>query len=142
MKVRDLDAVDEACAELGLELHRGKRSFKWYGRFMGDSSGYGNRDPKTFGQCDHAISVKGDSEAYEVGLVPDGEGAYDLLLDTWGPGARMLAKAGQNLNRLRQGYSVALAGKRARTKLQARGFTLKREQGPRPGVVRLALVRR
>ena len=63
LEVNDLSILSQACARLGLELVRAKKSFKWYG----------NEAP-----CDHAIRVPGAS--YEIGVI-DRNGIYELNCD-------------------------------------------------------------
>ena len=91
--VKDLDAMEKACSRLGLELVRDKKTFKWFGRFVGDSPGIAGMDAKDYGKCEHAIRVKGNANAYEIGLVKrvDGKG-YDLHWDSWCRGYGLLDK--------------------------------------------------
>jgi len=139
LKVKDLDALEEAALALGMELRRGQKTHKWYGQFMGDTRSAPGHDPKTFGKCEHAIAVKGEPSAYEVGVVKalDGDG-FELLFDSWGPGQRVEAKAGRNLARLRQEYAVAVTAKRVKQTLARQGFKMTREAAE-GGRVRLRL---
>lgn len=84
LQVKDLDAMRKACERLGLELVEGQKKFKWYGRFVGDTTPPKGIDAKDYGKCEHAIRVKGNPSAYEIGLVKrtDGKG-YTLCVDTW-----------------------------------------------------------
>lgn len=149
MKVRDLDALDDACKELGLELRRDKKTYAWWGHFVGDSNQFGNHKVEDFGKCEHAIGIpgvkpsNGSSGNWEIGVVKalDGDG-YELLLDTYGgPGQALLAKAGTNLNRLRQEYSIAQSSRKAKAALSKKGFVLSRESLG-AGRVRLRLRKR
>ena len=52
LEVTDLDSLIRACQHIGLNLVRGKTTFKWFN---------GN------GKCDHAIEIPDVS--YEIGIV-------------------------------------------------------------------------
>jgi len=109
----DLDAVEEACRVTGtVEFMRGQTSYRWYGSFLNDSES-GRRyaqevSPEKWGRCDHAIRVKGNSEAYEIGLVRNAEGNFDLVFDSWGPGRAIIEACGEDLYRLRQNITATI----------------------------------
>lgn len=142
LRVRDLDALEQAAVACGLELHRGQRTHKWYGEFVGDSEPPPGRSPKDYGKCDHALSLKNARPGdYEIGVVAalDGDG-YDLLVDTWGQARLLQAVDGPAMNKLRREYSAALTIKRAKQKLGLKGFTVQRKDvGNR---IQVRLVRR
>lgn len=115
--VKDLDAVEEACRRIGgLELVRGQKTFKWYGRFVGDSPMPEGFTVADLGHCAHAIRVKGNGRAYEIGLVPnrDGTPGFTLLYDAWQAGQGLEAVAGKGLNLLKQNYAVSVASRQAK----------------------------
>lgn len=135
VRVRDLDALEEAAERCGLELQRGKRTYAWWGRFVGDSYAYGTHDPKDFGRCEHALRVKGTHPRnggggpWEIGVVKatDGDG-YDLLYDKYGSAGRALEQAaGANASTLKREYACAVATKRAKATVGKKGFTITRE---------------
>lgn len=120
--IKDLDALDKACKRMGLELVRDQKTFKWYGRFMGDSKppkemadqGY---TAEKYGTCDHVIRVKDNRSAYEIGVVKraDGKG-YMLAWDSWRGGFGLLAATGydskdQKASKLRDWYGAEVARK-------------------------------
>lgn len=125
--IKDLDMLAQACQHLGLQLNLNQQTYRWYGRNVGD---YNAEDaavrqgvsPDQLGKCRHAISIPGDSQSYEIGLVPDGEG-WALVYDFWAGGKGMMEKVGENCGKLLQTYGV-LAAKQAMTKLQNKGFRL------------------
>lgn len=149
LKVRDLDALEEACNALGLELRRDQKTYAWWGHFVGDSNAYGEHKPSEMGKCDHAIRIKGDtprngsSGPWEIAVInaKDGDG-YNLYFDQYGSAGRRLAeKVGPQSNRLRQEYSAAVAMRAARKKLASKGFRATRENLPN-GRIRVRLVKR
>jgi len=86
LKVNDLSVLGSACARLGLELVRSKKSFKWYGKDA---------------PCDHAIRVP--EAGYEIGII-DRDGGYELNCDFFD---RNLEQAiGRNGGLLKQAYAV------------------------------------
>jgi hypothetical protein len=120
--VTDLAALKAACAELGMELVEGAKTYTWYGRFMGDSDLAPGHDPATFGTCEHKIR-RTDYQAgdYEIGLVRrvDGGQGWELLYDNWGTGgARCEAKAGRGLVDLKRTYATQAATRQ----LQSEGY--------------------
>jgi hypothetical protein len=111
-EINDLDCLDVAAKQLGLELARGQKNFKWYGRFMNDSPVAEGFTPEDYGHCDHAIKIPGNSAAYEVGVTKNKTGkGFRLLWDSWSGGYGLQAKVGQNGNRLIQEYKVQVAMK-------------------------------
>jgi len=96
LTVNDLSILGQACARLGLELIRAKKSFKWYG----------NEAP-----CDHAIRVPGAE--YEIGVI-DINGIYELNCDFFD---RSLEEViGKQGGLLKQAYAVEKTGVEARRK--------------------------
>ena len=86
LEVTDLDSLSKACQHIGLNLIRGKTTFKW---FNGNS------------KCDHAIEIPDVS--YEIGLVYK-ENKYELQTDFWDKGIE--AAIGKNGGLLKQRYTV------------------------------------
>lgn len=135
LRIHDLDALEEACQALGLELRRDQKTFAWWGRFVGNSRSYGEMEPKDMGKCEHAIRVLGDQPQngpdgpWEIAVVSakDGEG-YKLFYDTFGrAGRRLFEKVGQDANRLRQEYAAAVAAAKVKRTLGPKGFKVTRE---------------
>jgi hypothetical protein len=106
LEVKDLDAVEAACKEMGLTFHRGKKTFKAL-------------EPVNFTQiekpCDHAIShpswiYEGFKTSVEVGLKRTATG-YSLICDEEiqnGFTSRWLT-LGQNAGKFMQLYGVHAA---------------------------------
>ena len=96
LEVNDLSILSQACARLGLELIRAKKTFKWYG----------NEAP-----CDHAIRVPGAS--YEIGVI-DRNGTYELNCDFFDSSLEQVI--GKHGGLLKQSYAVEKTGNEARRK--------------------------
>lgn len=101
LEVNDLGTLAQACSRLGLELIKGQKTFKWYGR--------------EDGKCDHTIKVPGVN--YEIGVIKAGNG-FELQCDYFDAG---IGKAiGQNGGLLRQAYAV----ERTKTEARRKGYTV------------------
>lgn len=89
------------------------------------------------GKCSHVLRVKGNSSAYEIGVVRrrDGRPGFSLVFDFWGSNGRALEqKAGSKCGALLQEYSAAVVTK------NARGYSVTRERAA-DGTLRLTLQR-
>jgi hypothetical protein len=96
LEVKDLGILGQACSKVGLELVKGQKTHKWYGR---DS------------HCDHAIKVTGAH--YEIGVVQK-DGQYELKCDFYD---RNIEQAiGKQGGLLKQAYAVEKARVEARRK--------------------------
>lgn len=110
VEILDLDALKASCEPLGLEFKENQKTHKSY--YRGES-------------CEHAIGVRGNSEAYEVGVVknPLGNG-WTLRADSYGGGRGLMDKiGGPTANKLRQEYSLQLAARKI-----PRGYRIQREK--------------
>lgn len=123
--ITDLDSLAKACERLGLELVTGQKTFKWFGRFVGDSVPPQGINPKDYGKCEHAIRVKGNKQAYEIGLVKrvDGKAGYQLVWDNWQGGYGLCekttynaaqARSTPNADKLKDWYAAEVARKQMR----------------------------
>ena len=116
IEVRDLSALITAAENLGLRFMQGQESFKWYGRFVGDTVPPEGVDVASFGRCDHALSlVNGGYNAYEVGIVAQPDGAYGLFWDFYCGGFGLEKAIGANGSRLISEYALCAAESAART---------------------------
>ena len=116
VQIKDLAALKAACRELGMEFIEGQTTFRWYGRHVGDYPLPEGFDISDMGVCEHALRVKGDSNAYEVGVVKrrDGKPGYTLIYDFWKEGYGLEGVIGQQAMKLRQRYASQVAAKQAR----------------------------
>ena len=110
--IQSLKDLKEACQQLGFEFMENQKSFKWYGRWVGDTPLPEGINIEDIGKCDHAIRVPGC--AYEVGVIKRGE-HYILLWDYYSEGG-LEPKIGPNAGILKQAYTVARVRKEARQK--------------------------
>ncbi len=110
--IHSLKDLKEACQQLGFEFVENQKSFKWYGRWVGDTPIPEGINIEDIGKCDHAIRVPGCT--YEVGIIRRGE-HYILLWDYYHAGG-LEPKIGPNAGILKQAYTVARVRKEARQK--------------------------
>jgi hypothetical protein len=126
IEIKDLDALATACKELGLELRKNQKQYRWYGRSVGDYPLPAGFTADELGHCEHAIAVTGKPQAYEIGLVKrkDSKAGYTLLYDFWAGGNGLMEKVGEECKALRQRYAVCVAERHARKQ----GFRTVRKQ--------------
>lgn len=104
LEVTDLDSLSKACRQIGLNLVRGKKTFKW---FNGD------------GECQHAIEIPG--ARYEIGIVYKDD-KYELQTDFFDRGIE--AAIGKNGGLLKQRYAV----ERTRSEALKKGYRVIEKQ--------------
>jgi hypothetical protein len=122
VELKDLDALGAICAALGLEFRENQKTYRWYGQHVGDypvPSGFAKAD---LGKCDHAIAVKGNRNAYEVGLVKRGD-AFIPLWDFWQGGYGLREKIGEDGSTLISAYTREVAVRKARQFAKSKGWS-------------------
>ncbi len=131
IEVTDLEALKEAAATLGGELQEGKKSYRWFGTWVGDTQMPEGMTRADLGKCDHAIRFKGAE--YELGVVKrkDGKG-FTLAWDYWHSGGLDRVLGGQSAPKLKQAYGVARLKREARKRRMA-----VHEQRLQDGTIRL-----
>jgi hypothetical protein len=110
---RSLDAVRAACGRLGFTFCEGQTAYRWWGRWEGDTPLPDHVRVEDLGKCHHAIKVPGVT--YEVGIVANADGSYDLRWDYF-DNALCVAMGGQNADKFRQTYQIEVARIEARRK--------------------------
>ena len=110
--IQSLEDLKEACRQLGFEFMENQKTYKWFGRWVGDTPLPEGIKIEDIGKCDHAIRVPGC--AYEVGVIKRGD-HYILLWDYYSEGG-LEPKIGPNAGILKQAYTVARVRKEARQK--------------------------
>jgi len=125
IEIRDLQALKLACQALGLQFRENQRTYRWYGRYMGDSQLPAGFTPEELGRCEHAISVPGNRYAYEVGVLRrrDGKPGFALYYDNWQGGGGLEERIGENARRLKQEYASQVATRQ----LRRQGFRVVRQ---------------
>jgi hypothetical protein len=112
IQISDLDALDRACRKRGLELVRDQKTYKWWGRSVGDypiPEGFTAQD---LGKCDHAIRIPGNQTSYEIGVVKSRTGpGYVLLFDFYGQEQTLVPKVGKDGGLLGQAYATEVTKK-------------------------------
>lgn len=135
-EVNDLAALKEACSAQGWEFREGQTSYRWFGRFVGDTPLPAGARVEDLGRCDHAIRVPGAT--YEVGIRARSAGGYDLLWDYFAPGGLVGKLGGQGAPVLKRAYAEA----KAKRELARRGYRQTRRELCADGTVRLVMVKR
>lgn len=122
IEITDLDALEAAVREMGAQFLRGQTSYTWFGRSIGDYPIPRGFTAADLGKCDHVIRLPGCQ--YEIGVVknPAKPTTYTLLYDFWGPGKKLKAHFGANMERIKQLYAVH----RATTAARAKGYSVRR----------------
>jgi hypothetical protein len=110
--IHSLGDLKETCQKLGFQFMKNQKSFKWYGRWVGDSPVPEGVNVEDIGKCNHAIRVPGCE--YEIGIIRR-DNHYILLWDYWHAGG-LEQKIGPNAGKLKQAYTVARVRKEARRK--------------------------
>lgn len=125
LEIRDLKALASAAKLLGMELRENQKTYRYWGHWVGDfplPEGFTSKD---LGKCDHAISVVGKPNAYEVGVCNrrDGKQGFTLLWDFYAGGKGLVEKIGKDGNKLKQSYAEAVATRACKMK----GFKVQRK---------------
>lgn len=125
LQIKDLEALKKACELLGLEFRENQKTYRWYGHHVGDyplPQGFTKYD---MGHCDHALRIKGQPNAYEVGICKrrDGKPGYLMQFDFYAGGHGLMAAIGPAAVKISNEYSAAVAMK----KLRAKGFRVSRK---------------
>lgn len=133
IEIKDLNALEEACKDLGLELARGQKTYKWFGRSVGDYPTPAGVKTSDLGKCDHAIRIPGNKTSYEIGVVRSkvDAKAYNLLWDFWAGGYGMQEKVGKDATKLIDHYGAQVAKKQ----LKRQGYRINQTIGQQGQVV-------
>ena len=151
VQIKDLDCLAKAAERCGLEFKRDQKNFRWYGKWMADydadDAAYKRLgiDPKDYGKCLHALSVKDDTgrRAYEIGVVENPKGGFALLWDFFAGGQGLMKNVSaetdtqqKGIGKLQQMYALEVAKKNAKK----RGFAVKEQPG-KNGEIKLVCTR-
>ena len=88
LEVTDLKTLANTAKRLGGELKLNQKSYRWYGRNVGDHPLPEGVKVSDLGKCEHKIKFPGIS--YEVGVIKSKtqKGAYELLWDFYDRGLK------------------------------------------------------
>ena len=112
LEIKSLEDLKSACNRLGLKFCENKKSYKWFGRWVGDEPLPEDVREEDLGKCDHMIHVPGAQ--YQIGIVKK-DNKYRLLWDSWQSGG--LEKIlGKNAGFLKQAYAVETIKRESRIK--------------------------
>lgn len=110
-KVEDLDCLEKAAESLGMEMVRNQDTFKSYNVWA----------------CEHLLRVKGNPHAYEVGIISNKEGSYDLIHDPFMGGHGTVQIIGEEAYNLKQRYTIETG----RKQYEGMGFRVWEEVNPK-----------
>lgn len=99
----DIASLKQMCHDMGWTFCENQRTYKWFGRHVGDYPVPEGFTLEDMGKCDHAIRIPG--AAYEIGVVKKGD-KWKLVWDFWGSGG-LPQKLGKNAEVLKQAYRTA-----------------------------------
>ncbi len=96
----DLDIIREMCLRQGWQFMEGQKTFRWYGRFMGDAPVAEGMSVEDYGKCNHAIRIPGCN--YEIGLRQAPDGKWNVVADFWRSGGldKVLGEQGEVFSQL------------------------------------------
>jgi hypothetical protein len=107
--IHSLADLKDACGKLGYEFIENQKTYKWYGRWVGDTPLPEGIKIEDIGKCNHAIRVPGCT--YEIGIIRRNN-HYILLWDYYYVGG-LTEKIGENAGKLKQAYTVSRVRKEA-----------------------------
>ena len=108
--INDLQCLKMACNRMGLEFRENQKSYRWYGKWIGNEPIPQGLIP---GECDHAIHVP--NAQYEVGIICQEANNYSLHADMYfGGGLEPII--GKDAGLLKQAYGIERVYKESRQK--------------------------
>lgn len=115
MRFRSLECLVRAGEECEMELIQDS-NYKWFGSFVGDSPLPDGFTKDELGKCVYKLRVKGNANAYEVGVVRSKThpGEWELLFDFWQGGYGLIEKIGEGGKKLKQAYTLNIGERHAR----------------------------
>ncbi len=134
-EIRSLEALKRAAKKLGLTFYENQKTYRWYGRSVGNyplPQGFTTND---LGKCDHAIGIDGDDQAYQIGIVGrrDGKDGYILHFDFWNRGYGIQDLVGDNASKLVDWYAAEVAKEEA----ESLGYSMVSEKVLEDGTIEL-----
>lgn len=116
LEIKDLPAFIRAAERAGMEFLRDVKTFRYY--------------HTRSGKCDHALRVKGNAQAWEMGVRQDDKGNWTLVGDFFLGGEGLCKVVGDRGEVLKKLYAAEVA----KTVAKRKGFTVQeRWSSGRPG---------
>lgn len=111
-EIKSLKSIKLACKRLGLTFLENQKTYKWFGRHVGDYPIPEGLTIKDMGKCLHAIKVPGAK--YEIGVIKDpfNKNNYKLVWDFWDK--KLPEILGKDAWKLTQAYEIEHAKYTAR----------------------------
>lgn len=103
-EIKSLRGVKLACKRLGLEFLENQKTYKWFGKHVGDYPIPFGMTIDDMGKCIHAIKVPGAN--YEIGVIRDpmNKKNFKLIWDFWD--SKLPEILGKGAWKLTQAYEV------------------------------------
>lgn len=141
IEIKDLNALERACETLGLKLMRGQKTYRWYGRSVGDYPLPVGFKASDLGKCDHAITIPGNKQCYEIGICTNPvTKKTELLWDFWAGGYGMQEKVGGSMcEGLVHEYAKEVAREQVSSLAKAQGWTVNEDYDDATGETTIRL---
>ncbi len=120
VEIQSIEILKAVCQRLGLEFVENQTTYKWFGRYVGDTQLPEDIQEQDIGRCDHAIRVP--KCKYEIGVVQKGN-RYQLYWDSWISGG-LEKKLGINAGLLKQAYAV----EKVKIEAKLKGYRVKEKR--------------
>lgn len=125
LEIKDLDALEAAAKTIGLRMDRNVHNYRRHSQLSGSIPEYLKAHGITRSNvrsCEHKLTIPGDLQAYEIGIVKSKTSdCYVLLLDDYCGGFGLMERVSANgsgvgFGRLKQAYGAQVAAKALKAK--------------------------
>jgi hypothetical protein len=111
-ELKSLDAIERAANRLGGVLVRDQKTYRWFGKWVGDTPMPAGMSKADLGRCTHAIRFPGKA-SYEVGLREQADGSFSLAWDWWHSGGLLPIMGDTSAGKFVQAYGIEAAKREA-----------------------------
>lgn len=130
--IEDIGALKAACAKNGWTFLEGKKTYRWYGRWVNDYHGSNAAykhgiPPSEYGKCEHAIRVSDKKGAYEIGVARNQDGNLVLIWDFYG--GEIEKACGKDCDKLFEAYNEEVTIK----KMKSMGYVYEGKETTKQG---------
>lgn len=143
--IKSVDSFEAAVIKLGGTFDRDARSYRWFGRWVGDTPvpaqivekgpAYVEEWKKRLGSCDSGVATFPGAK-YQVGLQSNGDGTYSMVYDYYSPGGLPKVLGDDGLGKLVQSYGV----ERFTSEARFQGHAIESEEVLEDGTIRVRLL--